>query len=77
MPEYDPTLPNQHASELFDRWHPEALPALYEWLSAKNIDANVMPHSAIAALIQHTEDDVSRAARVTVQGVDPSPEVTP
>lgn len=59
---YDPNAPNQHAQLLFDAWEGD-LPALHVWLSEKNIDANVMPHVAIRALITHTDDDVSRVAR--------------
>lgn len=62
-PEYDPAASNQHAQLLFDSYPPALLPALYAWLSEKNIDANVMPHAAILALIEHTEDDHSRVAR--------------
>lgn len=67
--------PNTHAQQLFDTWPPTLLPALHAWLSYKNIDANVMPHTAIVALIQHTDDDHSRVARGDAP-LNPDHEVT-
>lgn len=50
---YDPTAPNQHAQLLFDSWEPQdALPALYDWLSRRNVDANRAPHAGIRARIE-------------------------
>lgn len=44
---YDPTAANQHAQLLFDSVDAARLPDLYDWLSRKNIDANVAPHAEI------------------------------
>lgn len=48
--DYDPEQKNQHAQLLFDNWSEGDLPDLYQWLSERNIDANVTPHAQITEL---------------------------
>lgn len=57
--EYDPSLPNQHAQLLFDSWKSGDLPDLYDWLSRKNIDANVETHEYITNKYEAEHAEVS------------------
>ena len=62
--DYDPSLPDQHAQLLFDSWKDQkALPNLYGWLSARNVDANVTPHKTINEML---DADVAEAANYDV-----------
>jgi hypothetical protein len=49
-PEYDPAQPGQHAQWLFNHWQEGPVEELYDWLSRRNIDANVAPHAEITRL---------------------------
>lgn len=57
--EYNPSATDQHAQLLFDNWEEGELGDLYSWLSNRNIDANVTPHTQIKELYiaDHTEGD--------------------
>lgn len=84
---YNPDAENQGAQHLFDGFTPERLPDLYAWLSRRNIDANVTPHSLILGLLDAdaagvgpapgTQPDVyalaalGRAERVVAPVVEP------